>query len=189
MIDNRVQNDHCNALTPVASKRAGLPGSPFFQLSKGRTLTDKPSVILGGVVEKIVEFPGHPEMAQIAIDGTGEMYTEIRIEKQGIVLSCNAFVFLGTVQAWMEKNVLVGLRRRSSVAGRRDKPARWPVVACPLRPAGIFSGATPCTSAGLRTPAVLNAKTTHAHPDQACGSSVRPLANATEQQPQSECKF
>jgi hypothetical protein len=43
-------------------------------------MTDKASVILGGTVEKIIESPGQPDMAEIAIDGTGELYSEIRIE-------------------------------------------------------------------------------------------------------------
>jgi len=43
-------------------------------------MTDKASVILGGTVEKIIEVQGHPELAQLAIDGTDEMCSEIRIE-------------------------------------------------------------------------------------------------------------
>ena len=45
-------------------------------------MTEKPSVTLPGVVEKIIKPAerGEPEKAQIAIEGADDLYREIRIE-------------------------------------------------------------------------------------------------------------
>ena len=100
-------------MTPVASKRAGLPGSPFFQLSKGRTLTDKPSVILGGVVEKIVEFPGHPEMALSSGQNVGERFGKITHEEG-----------TGLAKAVMSSGFLVSIVA-AGAALHRELPWYW----------------------------------------------------------------
>jgi hypothetical protein len=45
-------------------------------------VTDKPSVTLPGIVEKIITSPrrSEPEKAQISIEGADDFYREIRIE-------------------------------------------------------------------------------------------------------------
>lgn len=45
-------------------------------------MTEKPSAILPGTVEKIIKspFPDEPEKAQIAVEGADHLYKEIRIE-------------------------------------------------------------------------------------------------------------
>ncbi len=45
-------------------------------------MTDKPSVTLPGIVEKIIPSPrpSEPEKAQISVEGADEFYREIRIE-------------------------------------------------------------------------------------------------------------
>ena len=45
-------------------------------------MTEKPSAILPGTVEKIIKspFPSEPEKAQIAVEGADHLYKEIRIE-------------------------------------------------------------------------------------------------------------
>jgi hypothetical protein len=48
----------------------------------GRPMTEKPSVTLPGIVEKIIPptGPGEPEKAQIDVEGADDMYRELRIE-------------------------------------------------------------------------------------------------------------
>ena len=45
-------------------------------------MTEKPSVILSGTVEKIIESssPSEPEKAQISIEGADELFRQVRIE-------------------------------------------------------------------------------------------------------------
>jgi hypothetical protein len=45
-------------------------------------MSEKPSAILPGTVEKIIKspFPSEPEKAQIAIEGGDHLYREIRID-------------------------------------------------------------------------------------------------------------
>jgi hypothetical protein len=44
--------------------------------------SDKPSVTLPGVVEKVIPpvHPSEPEKAQIAVEGADDLYREIRVE-------------------------------------------------------------------------------------------------------------
>ena len=42
--------------------------------------TEKPKVIMPGVVEKIIKSPYEPEKAQIAVEGADHLYKEIRID-------------------------------------------------------------------------------------------------------------
>jgi len=48
----------------------------------GESMTEKPSTTLPGTVEKIIKspIPGEPEKAEIAVEGTEDLYKEIRIE-------------------------------------------------------------------------------------------------------------
>ena len=45
-------------------------------------MSDKPSAVLPGTVEKIIKspFPHEPERAQIALEGADHLYREIRID-------------------------------------------------------------------------------------------------------------
>jgi hypothetical protein len=45
-------------------------------------MSEKPSAILPGTVEKIIKspFPGEPEKAQITVEGGDHLYREIRID-------------------------------------------------------------------------------------------------------------
>jgi hypothetical protein len=45
-------------------------------------MTEKPSAILPGTVEKIIKspFPSEPEKAQITVEGADHLYREIRID-------------------------------------------------------------------------------------------------------------
>jgi hypothetical protein len=43
-------------------------------------MAEKPYTKKPGTVQKIVQFPGEPEKAEIAVDGADHLYREIRIE-------------------------------------------------------------------------------------------------------------
>ncbi len=43
-------------------------------------MAEKPSTTMPAVVEKIIQQPGEPEKAQIAVEGADHLYREIRIE-------------------------------------------------------------------------------------------------------------
>jgi hypothetical protein len=61
---------------------AGSRKERKISLSCEEAVTEKPSVTLPGVVERIIKpaEPTEPEKAQISIEGADDLYREIRIE-------------------------------------------------------------------------------------------------------------
>jgi hypothetical protein len=65
--------------------RHRLAGDRFsveLQRLGSHPMSEKPSVTLPAVVEKVIKspYPGEPEKAQITVDGADDLYREIRIE-------------------------------------------------------------------------------------------------------------
>ena len=63
------------------------PGNCLLQLlgdhcAWGGIMSEKPSAIMPGTVEKIIKspFPNEPEKAQITVEGADHLYREIRID-------------------------------------------------------------------------------------------------------------
>ena len=63
------------------------PGNCLLQLlgdhcAWGGIMSEKPSAIMPGTVEKIIKspFPSEPEKAQITVEGADHLYREIRID-------------------------------------------------------------------------------------------------------------
>jgi hypothetical protein len=77
MLDQTAKRKLDDAIRVGVKKEMAEP-----RVAKSARIIDPPSITMPGTVEKIIPAIGHhrPEKAQIAIEGTEDLYREIRID-------------------------------------------------------------------------------------------------------------